>query len=452
MNIHFIAIGGAVMHNLAIALHHKGYTITGSDDEIFEPSRSRLKDLGLLPESEGWEPQRITADLDGVILGMHARKDNPELIKARELGLKIWSFPEYIYEHSRDKRRVVIGGSHGKTTITSMIMHVLRHNGFDFDYLVGSQLEGFDTMVRVTEEAEMMIMEGDEYLTSPLDPRPKFHVYRPHIALITGIAWDHMNVFPTYEMYVDQFRKFIDCIEPDGMLFWFDGDPELKKMTEKLTITNESYAAHPYLPNEHGTYLDTGDRPVIVPFFGKHNMQNISGALHICLELGVTTDQFYDAIVSFKGAARRQQLLAGSDGKRVYYDFAHAPSKLRATVSGFREAFPDTEIIACFELHTFSSLNKDFLPQYKNSLRDASTAIVFFNPEVLKHKQLPAIIPDDIKRCFGREDLEVIHDGAVLEERLLNIPHDRFILLMMSSGSFSGMDVRNLAGRIVKRK
>ena len=437
------------MHNMAIALHQKGYEISGSDDEIFEPSRSRLRKYGILPERQGWDPKKITSDLDGVILGMHARKDNPELLKAQELGIKIWSFPEYIYEHSKDKIRVVIGGSHGKTTITSMVMHVLRFNNYNFDYMVGSQLEGFETMVKLTEDATIIVLEGDEYLSSPLDSRPKFHLYRPHIALLTGIEWDHMNVFPTFENYLKQFKDFTYCIDPGGKLFWFDGDPNLKNLTENLDIENESYTAHPYVPEGNSTYLDTGGKQVRVPFFGKHNMQNISGALHICMELGLPNEQFYEAISTFKGAARRQQLLAEGNGRRVYLDFAHAPSKVRATVKGFRETFPKHHIIACLELHTFSSLSKNFLPQYKGTMDPANKAIVFFNPEVVAHKKLPVIETDDVIRGFKNEQLIAINDSYELKELLLASTEGESIVLLMTSGSFSGMDMKAFAQEIV---
>ena len=448
MNIHFISIGGAVMHNMAIALHKEGFRVTGSDDEIFEPSRSRLARHGLLPAKEGWDADRITKALDGIIVGMHARKDNPELQRARELGIRTWSFPEYIYERSRHKTRVVIGGSHGKTTITAMVMHVMRYHGMDFDYMVGSQLEGFDTMVRLTEKAPVVILEGDEYLSSPLDPRPKFHLYRPHIALLTGIAWDHMNVFPTFEVYLEQFREFMQRIEPNGVLFWFDGDEHLAAMTEELTVENHSYTAHPYLPETDNTFLDTGSDPVSVPFFGKHNMQNISGALHICRELGLTGEQFYEAIASFEGAARRQQLLAEGDGKRVYLDFAHAPSKVRATVEGFRERYPGHHIVACLELHTFSSLNKNFLPQYARSMDAADEAVVYYNPEVVRHKNLPMINEQEIRQGFDRADLEVISNRDTLLKRWRKGYDRNTVLLWMTSGSFSGIDLAAEAWRI----
>ena len=198
MNVHLIAIGGSAMHNMAIAMHKKGFNVTGSDDEIFEPSKTRLAKLNLLPAKEGWDTNNIHKGIDAVILGMHARADNPELLKAQELGLKIYSYPEYIYEQTKDKTRIVIGGSHGKTSITAMILHVLNYHKVDCDYMVGAQLDGFDTMVKLTKEAKIAVIEGDEYLSSPIDRRPKFHLYKPNIAILSGIAWDHINVFPTF--------------------------------------------------------------------------------------------------------------------------------------------------------------------------------------------------------------------------------------------------------------
>ena len=447
MKIHLIAIGGAVMHNMAMALHNKGYRITGSDDEIFEPSRSRLEKYGLLPESNGWDPDRISPDLDGVILGMHAKKDNPELVRARELGIKIWSFPEYIFEQCKDKKRIVIGGSHGKTTVTSMIMHVLWYNHFQFDYMVGSQLEGFETMVKLSPDAPVVILEGDEYLTSPIDRRPKFHWYQPHIAVLTGIAWDHMNVFPTFDKYLEQFRIFIDGIEKDGQLFWYDKDQYLNKLCASTSCNNSSYTAHPYEVNQGHTYLLNEDEKIQVPVFGKHNMQNISAALIVCRELGLSDDMFYEAISSFKGAARRQELLAETERKKVYLDFAHAPSKVTATVDSFRETFKEEGIFACLEIHTFSSLNKDFLPQYKGSLDQADRALVYYDPEVVKRKNLPPLSEAFVRECFKKENLEVCTDKSELEKTLKSGVNEKCILFM-SSGNFGGVDLKALAAKL----
>jgi len=437
------------MHNMAMALHNKGIRVTGSDDEIFEPSRSRLEKYGLLPERTGWDPDRITPELDGVILGMHAKEDNPELIRAQMLRLKIWSFPEYIYEQCREKKRVVIGGSHGKTTVTSMIMHVLRYNHFDFDYMVGSQLEGFETMVRLTKDAPIVILEGDEYLSSPIDRRPKFHLYHPHIAVLTGIAWDHVNVFPTFENYKNQFSEFVTQIDPSGHLFCYSDDQLLQEIGSEATCETTFYDAHPFGVTGNETFLETGSRKMKIPVFGKHNMQNIRAAQLVCRELGVTDEQFYEAIPSFRGAARRQELLAESEEKKIYLDFAHAPSKVRATIESFRERWPKEQIYAFLEIHTFSSLNKDFLPQYENSLEKADTAYVFYDPHVVEFKNLPPLEKSFVSKSFGSSNVIVLDDKYELRKIALN--QGKGIYLMMSSGSFSGLDLKDLASEIVKK-
>jgi len=448
MTIHFIAIGGAVMHNLAIALHKKGYTVTGSDDEIFEPSLSRLKKHNLLPDAWGWNPARISPETDAIILGMHAREDNPELIKARELNLKIFSFPEYLYEQTKNKTRVVIAGSHGKTTVTSMIMHALRENGKQFDYMVGSVLEGFDTMVELNDANEIAIFEGDEYLTSPIDLRPKFHLYKPHISLITGIAWDHMNVFPTFENYLEQFEIFASMTS--GSLVYFRGDEHLNKIASGLKNTVEIY------PYDELTSCSAGDHSLVVyettavtlSIFGRHNMQNLAGAMQICKLLGVSEKDFLVSMATFRGAARRQEILAQKGSCSVYLDFAHAPSKVAATVQAFREQFKDKKLIACLELHTFSSLNTSFLPQYKASLDQADTAIVYYNSDVVKHKKLPDFPPELVKEAFQRKDLIVLKESGAVEQLLLNTPAENCIFLIMTSGNFSGLNLRNLAEKI----
>jgi UDP-N-acetylmuramate: L-alanyl-gamma-D-glutamyl-meso-diaminopimelate ligase len=448
MRIHLIAIGGAVMHNLAMALHNKGFRVTGSDDEVFEPSRSRLAAYGLLPETTGWNPARITPELDGVILGMHAKKDNPELLRAQELNIKIWSFPEYIYEQSKDKKRVVIGGSHGKTTVTSMIMHVLHYNHFDFDYMVGSQLEGFETMVKLTSDAPVIILEGDEYLSSPIDPRPKFLLYHPHIAVLTGIAWDHMNVFPTFENYLEQFRVFAEEIREDGVLFWYEEDRHLQEMTGRLKCRTLPYAAHPYTHADGKNHLAGPGLQVEVPVFGNHNMQNIQAALEVCRELGLPDAQFYEAISSFRGAARRQELLTESDQVKVFLDFAHAPSKVKATLNSFREQWPEKRIFAFLEIHTFSSLNRDFLPQYRESLGKADAAYVFYDPHVVEIKNLPPLDRKFVGDCFGTSNIKVLDEKGQLEAAALQ--YGEGIYLFMSSGSFSGMDLKALAAEIAE--
>ncbi|MDI9517563.1 MAG: peptidoglycan synthetase [Bacteroidales bacterium] len=452
MNIHFIAIGGSAMHNLAIALKQKGYTITGSDDEIFEPSRSRLEREGLLPERVGWFPQKITSSLDAVVLGMHARADNPELLQAQQLGLKIYSYPEYLYEQTKDKTRVVIGGSHGKTTITSMVMHVLKSIGVDFDFMVGAQIDGFDNMVRLSESARFAIFEGDEYLTSPIDPRPKFHLYKPHIAVISGIAWDHINVFPDFDTYRRQFEMFIQTIEPQGHLFFCAEDPEVVRICKNAGsgVNAIPYTTHPHTVNFDCTALITDHGQVSVKVFGIHNMQNIAAAKGVCNQLGISDENFYNSISSFRGAAKRMQRVGRKNTTDVFLDFAHAPSKVLATVKAVKDQYPYRKLVACLELHTFSSLNPDFLNEYKGTLDEADIPIVYYNPATLEHKKLPPIDPGMVKQKFDNPHLIVFTDPALLHDHLLNSFWDNVNLLMMSSGNFSGIDVSELAMSITE--
>lgn len=453
MKVHFIAIGGAVMHNLAIALHNKGYLVSGSDDEIFEPSRSRLDRYGLLPDQQGWDQDKITPDLDTVILGMHAREGNPELEKARKLGLQIQSFPEFLYEQTRDKTRVVIGGSHGKTTITSMIMHVLKSHNKSFDYMVGSIVDGFETMVGLSESSEIAVFEGDEYLSSALDRRPKFHLYKPHIALISGIAWDHMNVFPTYEYYLEQFRIFIDKTEVGGSLIYSADDPEvinLVKSSSRL-LDYIPYQVHPGRIKVGKTYLLDDDREYPVTVFGKHNMQNISGAKMVCEMLGINNEMFYNALQNFTGAGKRMQLLQRNEHAAVYLDFAHAPSKVRATTHALKEQYPERWLTAVLELHTYSSLNADFLPLYEATMQAADKAIVYYNPETVAHKKLPEISLDQVKHAFNQPDLWVYNDAGKLVNDLLNSGWKASNLLIMTSGNFDGQDLEALAKSIIKQ-
>ncbi len=450
MNVHFIAIGGSAMHNLAIALHKKGYHVSGSDDEIFEPSKSRLQKYGLLPSSIGWNADRITRQLDAVILGMHARKDNPELLKAQELGLKIFSYPEYIYEQSKDKCRVVIGGSHGKTSITSMIIHVLNHCGRDCDYMVGAQLEGFEVMVKLSEEAPVMIIEGDEYLTSPIDSRPKFHVYMPDIALISGIAWDHINVFKTFEIYKEQFSIFTDLVSPNGALIYCEADKNVKEVCEKAKsgIRKFPYALPEYMVENGITYIIHNHEKIALQVFGQHNLMNINGARLVCNQLGIDDTIFYHAIASFKGASNRLEKIRETDGFTAYKDFAHSPSKLKATTSAVKEQFPNRKLIACMELHTFSSLTADFLLQYENAMQDADTAIVYFNPHTLEHKKLTPISIEQVKTAFGREDLIVFTESEKLQQYLMQMEWKNKNLLLMSSGNFDGIKVKEFVEKL----
>ena len=452
MKAHFIAIGGSAMHNLALALHHKGYQVTGSDDEVFEPSKGRLAKYGLLPAEMGWNEGSITKDIDAVILGMHARADNPELLKAQELGLRIYSYPEYIYEQTKEKTRVVIGGSHGKTTITAMILHVLDKCGVNSDYMVGAQLAGFDTMVKLTEEAPVVILEGDEYLSSPIDRRPKFHLYKPNIALISGIAWDHVNVFPTFENYVEQFDVFVDLIEKGGKLIYCIDDAEVKKVAEESDndISLLPYSVPPHVIENGVSFLLTDEGKIPLKVFGEHNLINLNGARLVCASLGVSDKDFYQAIQDFSGASKRLELLGSSNKTSVFKDFAHSPSKVKATVQAVKNQFEDRQLVACLELHTFSSLNLKFLEEYRKSMKHADEAIVYFNPKTLKHKKLPALTKKEVKKAFARKDLTVITDSKDLKEYLLDLNWKRKNLLMMSSGTFDGLDLNKLADKVTR--
>jgi UDP-N-acetylmuramate: L-alanyl-gamma-D-glutamyl-meso-diaminopimelate ligase len=451
-SIHFIAIGGSAMHNLALALHHKGLHITGSDDEIREPSKSRLAQYGLLPEKEGWFEEKINQNLDAVILGMHARKDNPELLKAQSLGIKIFSYPEFLYEQTKNKKRVVIGGSHGKTTITSMILHVLKYYKKDFDYMVGAQIESFDTMVRLSHEAPIAIFEGDEYLTSPIDPRPKFHLYKPHIAVLSGIAWDHINVFPSFEIYKDQFAQFIKLIETDGYLFYSADDLDLSKVvnTTKASITKVPYSALNHKIENTITYIyDSKNNEVALDVFGKHNLMNMAAALNVCEQLDISKDEFIHAIKSFKGAARRLEKIGENTKIKVYKDFAHSPSKVKATIKSINEQFTNTKTIALLELHTFSSLNANFLEEYNGAMDGVSEAIVYFNPKVIAHKKLSEISIDQVKQSFQREDLQIFIDTDAIKSLVLKQFHEAHVIVFMTSGNFDGLDLNLIAKEIV---
>lgn len=454
MKIHFIAIGGAVMHNLAIVLRRKGHLVTGSDDVINDPAKTNLQNEGLLPERLGFYAGNITPDVDAVILGMHAREDNPELKKAQELGLKIYSFPQYIYEVSKNKQRVVIAGSHGKTTITAMVMHVLQEAGLQFDYLVGAKVKGFDTSVKITEDAPIIVLEGDEYLASPLHKESKFMYYKPHAALISGVAWDHINVFPEYDGYVNQFEKFAYSLEEWGFLTWYAHDEELKKIFNSFDakVRARPYDVHPYSIRGGVTYLTTGFGEVPLKVFGEHNLQNIAGAKNICNELGVFDEDFYRAIQTFDGAANRLQLLGENESTVVYKDFAHSPSKLRATVNAMKEQHPQRDLVAVMELHTFSSLNKDFLSEYDGCFDNADIPVVFFNKETLAQKQMPELEEHFVKNCFGNQQLRVITEPNELHKFLIqqNWPHKN--LLLMSSGNFGGLKLNEITTTVLQQK
>ena len=447
MKVHFIAIGGAAMHNLAIALHEKGVRVTGSDDEINDPSKSRLQAKGLLPDRIGWYPERITADLDAVILGMHARADNPELEKAKALGLPVYSYPEYLYQATLSKTRVVVGGSHGKTTTTAMIMHALRLLGANFDYLVGAQLDGFETMVRLSNDAPVAILEGDEYLSSPLDPRPKFHLYHPQVAVLTGVAWDHINVFPTFEGYVDQFRIFLNTMPDGGVVFYAAQDEILQQLADeqKGRLKTVAYGI-PKHRVEAGITLwmsEGGALPLGV--FGEHNLQNLEAARLVCEALGFSPQDVVQALSSFRGAARRLERVGRSAQGVFYRDFAHSPSKLKATVEAVRTQYPGIRLVACMELHTFSSLNRAFLAEYHETMMHANEAFVYYNPKTIAHKKLEDIQPQEVAEAFGGKNLRVFTDSNDLVAQLHAMDWSNSVLLMMSSGTFDGISMPGLA-------
>ncbi|MCF6347817.1 MAG: Mur ligase domain-containing protein [Flavobacteriaceae bacterium] len=448
MKIHFIAIGGSAMHNLALALQQKGYQITGSDDTIHEPSKSRLEAKGLLPEGFGWFPEKIHSELDAVILGMHAKVDNPELLKAQELGLTIYSYPEFLYEQSKDKTRVVIGGSHGKTSITSMILHVLHYHDKEVDYMVGAQLDGFDTMVHLTEENEFMVLEGDEYLSSPIDRRPKFHLYKPNIALLSGIAWDHINVFPTFDNYLEQFRVFIKKTTNGGILVYNEEDEEVKKIVEESShpIKKYPYRTPTYTIENGTTFLDTSDGKLPLEIFGKHNLQNLAGAKWICQHMGIDEDDFYEAISSFTGASKRLEKVVENKSTVIFKDFAHSPSKVEATTNAVKEQYHDRTVLACLELHTYSSLNAEFLKEYKGALHAADKAVVFYSPHAVEIKKLEKVTAAQIANAFERDDLIIYTDPKKFKAFLFSQNLENTALLLMSSGNYGGLNFGEVEG------
>lgn len=446
MQIHFIAIGGSAMHNLALALDFKGYTITGSDDVIFEPSKGRLAAKGLLPTEFGWFPEKIHTKLDAVILGMHAKPDNAELLKAQELGITIYSYPEFLYEQSKNKTRVVIGGSHGKTTITSMILHVLNYHNRPTDYMVGAQLDGFDRMVHLTEENDFIVLEGDEYLSSPIDRRPKFHLYRPNIALLSGIAWDHINVFPTFDNYVEQFQIFVDSIVKGGSITYNEEDSSVKELVEasENAIRKLPYTTPDYTVENGQTLLATPEGAMPIEVFGKHNLNNLAGAKWICQNMGVDEAEFYEAISSFKGASKRLEKIAEGATTVAYKDFAHSPSKVAATTKAVKEQYPNRKLIACLELHTYSSFNPEFLKEYKGALDAADVAVVFYLPESVAIKKLAAVSPEQISTAFQRSDLKIHTNAEAFKDYVFSQDFNNSVLLLMSSGNYGGLDLEEL--------
>jgi UDP-N-acetylmuramate: L-alanyl-gamma-D-glutamyl-meso-diaminopimelate ligase len=449
MRVHFIAIGGAAMHNLAIALKQNGNQVSGSDDQIFDPSKGRLEKQGLLPKKMGWYPEQITTELDAIILGMHARPENPELLRAQEIGVKVYSYPEFIFEQAKEKTRVVIAGSHGKTTITSMILHVLKNLNKDFDYLVGAQIEGFETMVKLSS-APIIVLEGDEYLSSPIDRRPKFHLYHPQIALISGIAWDHINVFPTWENYLDQFQIFIGQLK-DGELVFCENDIHLNELVLKAQpeLKKTAYTTPDYSITDGVTSVSIDGTEYQLHIFGEHNLQNMNGALNVCLKIGISTAQFMEAIVDFTGAARRLEEITRNDLTVVYKDFAHSPSKLEATTKAVKAQWSERQLVACMELHTFSSLTKEFLAEYDKTMHAADIPVVFYQEETIAHKRLDPISVEEVRQAFGREDLIVFTNTDELKLFLSQMNLKSKNLLMMSSGNFGGMDVDQFCKKLL---
>lgn len=450
MRIHFIAVGGSAMHNLAIALHLKGYLVTGSDDNIFEPSKSRLDKYGLLPEKFGWFPSKISSDLDFVILGMHAKADNPELLESKIKNIKILSYPEFIYEMSKDKTRVVIGGSHGKTSITAMILHVLNSNNKDVDYMVGAQLEGFETMVHLTDQNDFILLEGDEYLSSPIDRRPKFHLYQPNIALLSGISWDHINVFPTNENYINQFEMFLDTIVQGGVLVYNKLDKEVEKITLRCekSIRKLEYSMPEHFIKDGKTFLITDEGDIPLNIFGDHNLSNLAGAKLICQLMGVHDEEFYSSIISFKGADKRLETILEMKDRLIFKDFAHSPSKVEATTKALKKQFQERKLIALLELHTFSSLNENFINQYRDTLNSADLAILYYDPNAVLKKGLSEINHQEIINAFNDKNLKVFSDNIKLEEFLLNQSFANSNLLFMSSGNYASIDLAFLINQI----
>ncbi len=451
MKIHFIAIGGSIMHNLAIDMHKKGYTVSGSDDFFYEPSKSRLQKYNLLPKETGWFPHKITPDLDAVILGMHARIDNPELLKAQEINLKIYSFPEYMFEQAKNKKRIVIAGSHGKTTVTAMILHVLKNLNYKSDYLVGSQIEGFEEMVQVRDENTLAVYEGDEYFSSPLDKKSKFLHYHPHILVLTGISWDHMNVFPTFNEYVRVFENLLFSLSKESILFYDQEDEHIKNiiLNKQCVAKMIPYNYHPFEIVENKTFLLFDGHKIPIQIFGKHNLSNLSVAKQVCLSLGITEDQFYQQISTFSGAAKRLELVINNENSFIYRDFAHAPSKVMATVQAVKSQYPNKKIIACLELHTYSSLNADFLPQYKNTLSEADYSFVFFDKRVLQNKKLSDLSAEYVKKCFNNQNVNVFNDRQKMEEAIISLKSKNCVYVFMSSGDFNGMEIKKLSQNLL---
>lgn len=437
MRIHFIAIGGAIMHNLAIDLHKNGHTISGSDDQIFEPSFSKLKKYSLMPKNLGWNADFITDEIDLIILGMHAKEDNLELKKALELGLKIQSFPEFVASQITDKKRVAIAGSHGKTSTTAMLMHILKDNNFEFDYLVGSELPGYESMVKLSN-APLIVIEADEYLSSKLDQRPKFLWYKPQLSVITGIAWDHINVFPTFELYKKAFTDFIDSHQADSSIFFYQFDEELSKI-----INNSTYKCRPYTEltaknqGQYSIVLDNNEEEYYFPFFGNHFLQNASAAIHLAMELGLNQKDIYKALESFPGSAKRLELVWANDQLFIYRDFAHSPSKVMATIKAFSRQFKDYQVFFVFEPHTFSSQQIDFIQHYNKCFEDLN-AYIFMDKKAFALKNKPMLSGPDIENAFGTNSILNSATELMKEIRKSSQKSKKTVWVLMSSGNMGG--------------
>ncbi len=440
--VHLIAIGGSIMHNLALALDSQGFMLSGSDDQIFEPARTRLKNRGICPEKEGWFSEKINTDLSFVVLGMHAKPDNPELVKALELGVKVYSFPELVAEMYSNSTRIVVAGSHGKTTTTSMMMHVFKALGKQFDYLVGAQLEGFDVMVAL-DKKEYSIIEGDEYLSSCLDPRPKFMHYSPQIAIITGIAWDHYNVFPTFDSYKNAFVQLIQSMKEGSLLLWYEGDSDLAELVGEYAqhLKTIAYKESEFVIQGNKCYLISEEACYSLEVFGRHNLQNMNSVIKVCEYLNFNSIDVCTSLSTFKGAAKRMQLLQNNGDLIIYQDFAHAPSKVKATINALRETYPYHHLHCFLELHTYSSLNKNFLPQYYSTVNECDEITIYFDPKALEIKRMEALDLQFIKDSFGRQNMNVIDNPAELKVQMDIARKGRGLLVFLGSGNWAGMEL-----------
>lgn len=444
MRIHCISHWWRVTSSLAIQLKLLGHNVTGHDDEIYEPSKSALAQHGLLPQHEWWDADSVTSDIDMIVLGMHASADNPELLRAKELGLMIKSYPEVIYEFSKNKMRVVIAGSHGKTTTTSMVMHVLKHNGISFDWVVGGIVPGFDTMVSLDDNHKIIIIEWDEYPDGKINMTAKMLLYKHNIGILNGIAWDHITTYPTFDSYLLPFQTFVDQTPTDGFLGYYQDDQEVTNIMEHTDTQAQTvwYTVHPHIIRDGITYLQTPQWEVKLSIFWAHNCINISAAKLVCNQLDLSDEQFYAAIWSFTGAGNRLQLIHQDDAKHltILRDFAHSPSKLTATINAVKTQYPDRTIIGLFELHTFASLSASFLPEYKWSFDAADIACVYYDDHTFQIKRMTPLTKEVVINGFGRSDLVVQDSANDLQAWYDNLDLTNSVVVLMSSGNFGGVE------------